>query len=242
MDIFVISLEDSIHRKHEFDYYNSKYIKYSYFNAVDGKKINIDNLSENIIKKGCINYSKGAIGCALSHLQLWEKCIELDKPIIILEDDIIVSHNFNKYVNNLMNNLLPKKWDIVMLNYNFDSLLSYKNTNFETSNCYFNKTSITKEDIDTFVTSKINITIAKLIYCFGTSAYIINPAGAKLLKKKCFPLDNKVLVNIPFLNNIYCSGIDGIMNTIYKEIDAYVCILPFVITKHTSNEYISTIS
>ena len=241
MDIFVISLDRSSDRKNIFDDRNSKYIKYTYFNAVDGKKINVDRLSKNILKPGSKNYSNGAIGCAQSHLKLWEMCIEKDKPILILEDDAIVSRDFNKHLNNLIHNLLPNKWDIVQLNYNFDSILSYQNTTFETCNCMFNKTPVSKENISKFVTSKINTTIAKLNHCFGTSAYIINPGGAKLLKEKCFPLDNRI-INMPFLNSINCFTIDCMMNSIYKDIDAYVCICPFVITPHISEEYISTIS
>jgi len=240
MDIYVISLERSIDRKITFDNNNSKYIKYTYFNAVDGKNINIECLSKNIFKQGSKNYSKTAIGCAQSHLNLWEKCIELDKPIIILEDDAIVSQDFNKHIDSLMNSLLPNKWDIVQLNYNFDSILSYENTNFETCNCIFNKTPVTKEKISKFVTSKINTTIAKLNHCFGTSAYIIHPTGAKLLKENCFPLDNRI-INLPFLNNLYSYTIDCMMNSIYKNIDAYVSIIPFVITPHISEDYISTI-
>jgi GR25 family glycosyltransferase involved in LPS biosynthesis len=240
MDIFVISLEKSQDRKIMFDNYNSKYIKYTYHNAVDGNAIAIDTLSENIFKKGSQNYSKGAIGCALSHLQLWEKCIELNKPIIIMEDDAIVSKDFNKHINNIMNNLLPKKWDIIQLNYNFDSVLSYNNTNYETCIGMFNKTKVTKTHISNFVNSKINTTIARLNHCFGMSAYIIHPDGAKLLKSRCFPLDNRI-VNIPLLNNIACFTIDCMMNSIYKEIDAFVCIIPFVITPHISDDYKSTI-
>jgi GR25 family glycosyltransferase involved in LPS biosynthesis len=30
----------------------------------------------------------GVIGCFYSHYQLWEKCIELDEPIMIFEDDV----------------------------------------------------------------------------------------------------------------------------------------------------------
>lgn len=241
MDIFVISLEKSKNRKEIFDDYNSKYIKYTYFDAVVGKTLNIDKLDESIFKKGSINYSHGAIGCALSHLQLWEKCIELNKPIIIMEDDAIVSKDFNKHINNLMNNLLPKNWDIIQLNYNFDSILSYDNTNFERCVSIFNKTKVTKTHISNFVNSKINTTIAKLNNCFGMSAYIINPNGAKKMKEMCFPLDNRI-INIPFLNDIMCHTIDCMMNSIYKDISAYVSILPFVITPHISDDYETTIN
>jgi len=241
MDIYVISLERSKDRRDIFDSNNSKYIKYTYHNAVDGKLLNLNDVDKQIFTKGSKIYSNGAVGCALSHLQLWDKCIELNKPIIILEDDAIVSRNFNSHINNLLNSIFPNKWDIIQLNYNFDSVLSYKNTNYETCNCIFNKTKLTKNDISTFVNSKINTTFAKLNHCFGMSAYIINPSSAKILKEKCFPLDNRIL-NIPFLNKIMCSTIDGMMNSVYKDISAYVCIIPFVITPHVSEDYISTIS
>jgi len=241
MDIFVISLERSLERKIIFDNYNSKYINYTYYKAVDGKTINIDTLDPTILKKNSINYSACAIGCALSHLQLWEKCIELDRPIIIMEDDAIVSRDFKKHMNNLMNNLVPKMWDIIQLNYNFDSILSYNNTNYETCNCVFNKHKMTKTDIVNFVNTKINTTIAKLNFCFGASAYVISPNGAKKLKESCFPMDNRS-INIPFLQKFNCYTIDSMMNSIYKDILAYVCIIPFVITPHISDEYKSTIT
>ena len=241
MDIFVISLETSKNRKEIFDNYNSRYINYSYFNAINGKTLNIDTLDENILKKGSQNYTNGAIGCALSHLALWDKCILLNKPIIIMEDDAIVSKDFNKHINNLMNNLVPKNWDIIQLNYNMDSVLSYNNTIYETTTCMFNKTKVNEKNISDFVHSKINTTIAKLQYCFGTSAYIINPNGAKKLKDCCFPLDNRI-INIPLLNNIKCHTIDCMMNSVYKDISAFVCVLPFVITPHISDNYKSTIS
>ena len=91
MDIFVISLKRSQDRRVEFDKNNSKYIgKYTFYDAIDGKTINSNELNGNIFTKGSKNYSNGAIGCALSHLQLWEKCISLNKPIIVMEDDVIV--------------------------------------------------------------------------------------------------------------------------------------------------------
>ena len=100
---------------------------------------------------------------------------------------------------------------------------------------------MTRTDISNFVNSKINTTIAKLNFCFGTSAYIIHPNGAKKLKETVFPLDNRV-INIPFLNNLMCFSIDCMMNSIYKDILAYVCIIPFVITPHISDFNKSTIN
>jgi len=69
------------------------------FSAINGFNLNesvwIDNglrepsKSENKSKK-FIGDLSGAQGCFLSHYMLWNRCIELNQPIIILEDDAIV--------------------------------------------------------------------------------------------------------------------------------------------------------
>lgn len=46
----------------------------------------------------------GVIGCFYSHYRLWQKCIELDEPIFIFEDDVIFEREY-----------LPVTWDDVLL-------------------------------------------------------------------------------------------------------------------------------
>ena len=77
-------------------------------------------------------------------------------------------------------------------------------------------------------------------YSFGTSGYIINGKGASCLKSKCFPMDGR-MIKVPFLNPINCFSIDSLMNSVYKDMEAYVSIIPFVMTPHISDEYKSTI-
>ena len=52
-------------------------------------------ISKNVLK----SWSPGAIGSALSHMLSWRKCLQLDKPIVIAEDDAILAkemmHNLN---------------------------------------------------------------------------------------------------------------------------------------------------
>jgi len=46
------------------------------------------------------NHSHGdaAAGCFLSHFTLWEKCIELNKPIIIFEHDAVITDKIPSYI------------------------------------------------------------------------------------------------------------------------------------------------
>lgn len=233
MDIFVISLKNST-RRIEFDKLNKNIINYKYFDAIDG---NIIKLNSEIIKQNVSTYSNGQIGSAISHLCMWEKCIKLNKPIIIMEDDAFVSYDFNKHLD-MITKILPNNWHILQLSYNCDSILSFSNTNFENAISIFTKKKFNDKDIFEFQKSQIHPTIAKLNMSFGSGCYAISPQGAKILKNECFPLDDRI-INIPFIGKIKAYTIDCLMNDVYRKINAYVCPIPFVMTKHLHINYLS---
>lgn len=104
--IFVINLEKSISRKkfiiEQFEKLEKEYsvsFNYQFFLAINGKE-NPDfylfkkyNEQKRFQRKGnTLNLSQ--LGCFASHYLLWEKCIELNQGIIILEDDAILHYNF----------------------------------------------------------------------------------------------------------------------------------------------------
>jgi GR25 family glycosyltransferase involved in LPS biosynthesis len=51
-----------------------------------------------------IHLSLGEQGCFYSHYRLWEKCVELNEPIVIWEDDIVLVRNY-----------LPIDWEDVLV-------------------------------------------------------------------------------------------------------------------------------
>jgi GR25 family glycosyltransferase involved in LPS biosynthesis len=48
--------------------------------------------------------SPGVIGCFYSHYSLWQRCMELDEPIMIFEDDVKIYRGFQ-----------PVEWDEVLI-------------------------------------------------------------------------------------------------------------------------------
>ena len=236
MHIYVISLKKDVHRRINFDKINSEYIEYEYFDAIDGNSDKLD--ITGILKPNTISYSKGQIGCALSHLHLWNKCIEKNEPMIIMEDDAFVSKFFKKHLNSILN-MLPSNWHIVQLTYNCDSILGFSNTSFENAFTFFSQKSFGDKEILEFQKSDINPTIAKLNISFGTGCYILNPTGAAILKKLCFPMDNRIL-NIPLIGKLKAYSIDGMMIDLYSKMNAYVCPIPFVMTNHLHKDYKSS--
>lgn len=67
------------------------------FNAIDGRSISLDELKNYGLfvnqkrKKVSKQFRRpGVLGCFLSHYTLWNKCIELNEPIGIFEQDSII--------------------------------------------------------------------------------------------------------------------------------------------------------
>lgn len=99
--IFVINLEKS-HERREFiqeQFGAFPTIEYQFFKAVNGKEnpnyplFKRYNEQERFKRKGNkMNLSQ--LGCWASHYHLWEKCVELDQGIIVLEDDAIIHSHF----------------------------------------------------------------------------------------------------------------------------------------------------
>lgn len=93
MKIFVINLERSIERRKEISkQLQNANVIFEIFNAVDGSKDFKDKWRYNDNKRRLLRarpLSTGEIACFASHYLLWKKCVELNEPITILEDDAI---------------------------------------------------------------------------------------------------------------------------------------------------------
>lgn len=75
-----------------------------FFEGINGLRSTLQNydLQPAKIKKSKSLDRKGVVGCFLSHYSLWNKCIELNEPICILEHDTTIHKPFpridcNKY-------------------------------------------------------------------------------------------------------------------------------------------------
>ena len=103
MKKYVINLIERSDRLQLFNETNPN-IDYELYQAVNGKNIDYDELKKRgfdtdkdwidpILKT---HLTKGEVGCFLSHYNLWLKCIALDEPIIILEDDAIIGDSYDE--------------------------------------------------------------------------------------------------------------------------------------------------
>lgn len=70
------------------------YFLWDAYNGINNPIIPPDHLKDhtimNMIKIGNHYVSRGEVACALSHISLWSKCLEIEQPIVILEHDAIM--------------------------------------------------------------------------------------------------------------------------------------------------------
>lgn len=87
MKTYVINMDHNIERLESFAKMMSKLNwEYSRFSAIDGKLTESKEINKYFRRLSLL--SKGEIGCALSHIKLWEKLLESDdERMVIFEDD-----------------------------------------------------------------------------------------------------------------------------------------------------------
>lgn len=99
-NIFVISLKTRKDRRDLIkNNIHTASINFNIVDAVNGYEIDYDWILEKGFfidedwREPYCNYpvQKGEVGCFLSHYFLWEKCVEKDEPIIIFEDDFLIT-------------------------------------------------------------------------------------------------------------------------------------------------------
>jgi hypothetical protein len=92
--------------------------------------------------------------------------------------------------------------------------------------------------IDTFQRQVIAPQAFRLIWAFGTLCYSVSAKGAQTLKNKCLPL-RPMIIDIPEVARAYpystkyrTVGLDNSMCSVYRQLNAFVCFPPLVISKN----------
>ena len=145
---------------------------YTIFDAVDGKEIIVTNELSNIFINNDFGSNSGVIGCALSHLKLWNELINdsINDYYIIFEDDFTIDHNksFKKKIDNLDSDFKNK--DLIFIGYHM-----FENKRNEFKDIY-NEDSNNDQEITPNVHN-----LNKDLYIGGTFSYSINKKGAQKL-------------------------------------------------------------
>jgi hypothetical protein len=95
-------------------------------------------------------------------------------------------------------------------------------------------------DCDRFARASGAVVPTKLHTAFGTSSYAVSPAGAQKLIDGCFPLSKRNVPVKALSMTLLTKTNDGLMNGLYRDIGAYVCLPPIALP--INDKSVSTIN
>ena len=187
-------------------------------------------------------YPVGAVCLALGFYGLWNRAIETGKNMTISEDDVIFNLDFDACAADVIKTL-PPDWDLVHWGWNFDSYIVIDILPGVTS-CVA-KCDEAKMRLNTraFQEQSLSPRALRLRCLFGTPCYTVSPKGAQTLKSKIFPLrpdifpwPDELLPKPSPTTHLKNVGIDIALISLYRQINAYVCVPPLVITKNEKSK------
>jgi GR25 family glycosyltransferase involved in LPS biosynthesis len=178
-DCYIINLKKNIDRLEDITtIYNSSDLSPPQFiriEAVNGREIDIRPYVSDRVYNGILEIDKtgarlhhsqitrGAVGCYLSHLEIYKRFDASNKPYaLIIEDDASFNKDiYNEGIRNIMQNI-PSDWDIILLG------------------------KIDRDVVD-------HKTYLEMREFWGTHGYLINKSGVqKMLKYGNIPIDDQI--------------------------------------------------
>lgn len=114
---YIINLKDNIDRRDAMEkQLENANLNYQFIEAVKGS-----DLTDEQIKSKVLNYpdcllTKGEIGCALSHINIYQKMVDENiEYALILEDDAIVPKNLEKTINEIIQQDIKHNKNVYLL-------------------------------------------------------------------------------------------------------------------------------
>lgn len=222
----VISLQRTPTRLEVFKKSN-QHVSYSVFPAVDGNDLRADQLA-GVFEADSPAWTRGALGCYLSHVLLWQKSISENRPLTIIEDDALLSWKFQETSLELTSSL--PSWDLVLWGWNMNSVLKCELFPGLTDSAMVFDNKKFLSNYKNWLNKAQECRLYRVSRAFGTPCYSISPRGAEKLLRHVKPI-RPMNVWFPVLNRkVANTGIDIMMNAVYDQLHAYACLSPLAVT------------
>ena len=225
--VHLINLDGSVERLTRFTQRNS-HLNFLRVTAVDGLRVDKNELIEDGVITDDLPYFPGTLGCALSHVGLWRKAATQNRIVTIFEDDVLSSYKFLEESAKIIAEL-PRDWDLIQWGYNYYPSFLWLDCGIAKAKLESYDCRLLGENVTKFQTEKFSYSPMKLLHSIGALAYTISPKGARSLIEYCLPLRRRV---IPFPGTnviIDDNGIDCAMCGAYGSMQAFICIPPLVV-------------
>jgi glycosyl transferase family 25 len=111
LKIFVISLPDAAERRERAARQLGELgLAFEFFDAMRGEQVMAEGYFEHCDEEEWLlntghPMSLGEVGCFASHRSMWQKCVDLGEPIMIMEDDFMLLPGFAGAVDKVAENI-----------------------------------------------------------------------------------------------------------------------------------------
>lgn len=229
----IITLKRREDRRREFLRLNQGKADFVFVEAVDGADLSREAMeSDGLLAPRTQYVTQGALGCALSHRQLWEQCLDEAEPTYIFEDDACLAPGFMAQAAAALDQ--AGDVDILYFGYNLDQSLALYLAGDLVAMMKVSD-SVVRGDgwLDRFAGSggiaPGSVAVMRPLLLWGLLAYAITPSGAAKLLSQGFPLRNHDL-SLPGGKGM-SRGIDGSVLALIQQgaVKAACCFPPIVI-------------
>lgn len=230
---YVINLDRSGDRLARFRARNRHLPEVSRFPGVDGGAVSRAELEAAGYVSGELDYGAGSLGCAVSHVKLWEMAAAEDRAITVFEDDAALAHQFERCADKVLSKL-PADWDVVLWGNNFPPAFIWVDLGGSKTRIvpYGRASRTTPEEVEAFQQTATSEGAIRLLHAFGLCAYSISAAGAKKAVEHCRPLRRR---SIEFPDAgvwVAEDNIDVALCGLYPSLKAFICLPPIAMTLH----------
>lgn len=220
--IKVISLDKTPERFLNFKKINAQ-LPIERISACEGAMLKKEEYIEAGIFSRELEYSAGALGCAISHIRLWQQAVSENSVRHIAEDDAIIRDDFYQVFTDAEKHF--KDWDVFLWGYNYDwpvGLSSYFDTvsSLEVKNLL---PDFLYKNYHAFKIEKKKPSLLPLVSAAGTGFYSVSPQGAQKLLKLCLPLSMESPKYIKDESLLWHNnGLDVEMSRHYRLMNSYI--------------------
>jgi GR25 family glycosyltransferase involved in LPS biosynthesis len=220
----LINLDRSPERLLRFRDHNDHLREIVRVSATDGAKVD----REALVSSGYINrdlpYSDGTLGCAVSHIKLWEMAASQDRNLTIFEDDVVVSLHFEARAREILA-AVPADWDFIQWGVTFDPLFVWVDLGVSKARLhpYGTRNYAVPSDYKRFQAEKLFPAPLRLLHSFGLQGYSISAKGARAALEYCLPLRNRSIEFPEAEVTTRDRGIDVALCGLFPTLKAYVC-------------------
>ena len=220
----VISLKRTPERLARFRELNPDFATITVQEAHDGLLLDPSRMEAGRIIAPGLRYSPGALGCLMSHVQVWTE-VAASSPLkgwaFVCEDDAVICGPYDECIP------ADEGWDIALLGWNFDAPASVDILPGVTCTIGPNQAGL-MANIRNARGWDYETDFLRLRRACGTVAYAISQRGARKLLDRLLPMrPGYVMMPQGPVENV---GVDIALNSVYDTINAYVAFPPVVVT------------